>query len=200
MGKRTRHLRRDMSLTEKAADDIRTRIVFGDIPMGATLSENTLAAELGVSKNAGSRSLAAVEKRRPGFDSAAARQFRFRHERVGSGATSGDLRETPGTGGSAFSDEARRADSGRDLRVLSPTCERRSTAMMPRLTAGRTRNSIAHSSSGRATSICWRAILALPFAFRRCGRACRPTRCSTGRRTPTISSSVSWSKKAAAMR
>lgn len=50
MSKRVRHLRREKSLTEKAADDIRARIVFGDIPMGATLSENTLASELGVSK------------------------------------------------------------------------------------------------------------------------------------------------------
>lgn len=50
MGKRSRLLHRDKSLTEKAADDIRARIVFGDIALGASLSENTLASELGVSK------------------------------------------------------------------------------------------------------------------------------------------------------
>lgn len=50
MAKRTRLLRRDKSLTEKAADAIRARIVFGEIALGASLSENTLASELGVSK------------------------------------------------------------------------------------------------------------------------------------------------------
>jgi DNA-binding GntR family transcriptional regulator len=50
MPERTRHLRRAKSLTEQAADEIRARIVFGDIALGASLSENTLAAELGVSK------------------------------------------------------------------------------------------------------------------------------------------------------
>jgi DNA-binding GntR family transcriptional regulator len=50
MTERTRHLRRAKSLTEQAADEIRARIVFGDVPLGASLSENTLAAELGVSK------------------------------------------------------------------------------------------------------------------------------------------------------
>lgn len=50
MGKRSRILHRDKSLTERAADDIRARIVFGDIALGASLSENTLASELGVSK------------------------------------------------------------------------------------------------------------------------------------------------------
>jgi len=50
MAERTRHLRRAKSLTEQAADEIRARIVFGDIALGASLSENTLAAELGVSK------------------------------------------------------------------------------------------------------------------------------------------------------
>lgn len=50
MGKRSRLLHRDKSLTERAADDIRARIVVGDIPLGASLSENTLASELGISK------------------------------------------------------------------------------------------------------------------------------------------------------
>ena len=50
MVERNRHLHRSKSLTEQAADEIRARIVFGDIELGASLSENTLAAELGVSK------------------------------------------------------------------------------------------------------------------------------------------------------
>jgi DNA-binding GntR family transcriptional regulator len=50
MTDRTRHLRRAKSLTEQAADEIRARIVFGDVALGSSLSENTLAAELGVSK------------------------------------------------------------------------------------------------------------------------------------------------------
>jgi DNA-binding GntR family transcriptional regulator len=50
MTARPRQLRRPKSLTEQAADEIRQRIVFGDIALGASLSENTLAAELGVSK------------------------------------------------------------------------------------------------------------------------------------------------------
>lgn len=50
MTERSRHLRRAKSLTEQAADEIRARIVFGDIALGASLSENTLAADLGVSK------------------------------------------------------------------------------------------------------------------------------------------------------
>jgi DNA-binding GntR family transcriptional regulator len=43
-------LKRTKSLTEQAADEIRARIVRGDFQLGAPLSENTLAAELGVSK------------------------------------------------------------------------------------------------------------------------------------------------------
>ncbi|MEX0760254.1 MAG: GntR family transcriptional regulator [Tistlia sp.] len=43
-------LKRTKSLTEQAADEIRTRIVRGDFQLGAPLSENTLASELGVSK------------------------------------------------------------------------------------------------------------------------------------------------------
>jgi DNA-binding GntR family transcriptional regulator len=50
MSVRSRPLRRPKSLTEQAADEIRQRIVFGDIALGASLSENALAAELGVSK------------------------------------------------------------------------------------------------------------------------------------------------------
>jgi DNA-binding GntR family transcriptional regulator len=50
MPERTRHLRRAKSLTEQAADEIRARIVFGDVELGSSLSENMLAAELGVSK------------------------------------------------------------------------------------------------------------------------------------------------------
>lgn len=50
MTARSRQLRRPKSLTEQAADEIRQRIVLGDIALGASLSENTLAAELGVSK------------------------------------------------------------------------------------------------------------------------------------------------------
>jgi DNA-binding GntR family transcriptional regulator len=37
-------------LAQQAADEIRSRIVRGDVAMGAALSENALAAELGVSK------------------------------------------------------------------------------------------------------------------------------------------------------
>jgi DNA-binding GntR family transcriptional regulator len=43
-------LRRPRSLTERAADAIRERIVSGDVQLGEALSEITLAAELGVSK------------------------------------------------------------------------------------------------------------------------------------------------------
>jgi DNA-binding GntR family transcriptional regulator len=43
-------LTRTKSLTEQATDEIRTRIVRGDFQLGAPLSENTLASELGVSK------------------------------------------------------------------------------------------------------------------------------------------------------
>ncbi|MGH6887397.1 MAG: GntR family transcriptional regulator [Geminicoccales bacterium] len=43
-------LKRAKSLTEQAADEIRARIVRGDFQLGAPLSENTLATELGVSK------------------------------------------------------------------------------------------------------------------------------------------------------
>lgn len=43
-------LRRAKSLTDQAADTIRARIVSGDMPLGAPLSENALATELGVSK------------------------------------------------------------------------------------------------------------------------------------------------------
>lgn len=43
-------LRRAKSLTEQAAEQIRARIIRGDFELGAPLSENTLAAELGVSK------------------------------------------------------------------------------------------------------------------------------------------------------
>lgn len=43
-------LKRAKSLTEQAADEIRARIVRGDLKLGAPLSENTLAAALGVSK------------------------------------------------------------------------------------------------------------------------------------------------------
>jgi DNA-binding GntR family transcriptional regulator len=50
MTARSRQLRRPKSLTEQAADEIRQRIVLGEIALGASLSENTLAAELGVSK------------------------------------------------------------------------------------------------------------------------------------------------------
>ena len=42
--------RRTKSLAEQAADEIRTRIIRGDFELGAPLSENTLALELGVSK------------------------------------------------------------------------------------------------------------------------------------------------------
>jgi DNA-binding GntR family transcriptional regulator len=50
MPERTRRLRRAKSLTEQAADEIRARIVFGDVELGSSLSENMLAADLGVSK------------------------------------------------------------------------------------------------------------------------------------------------------
>jgi len=43
-------LKRSKSLTEQAADEIRARIVRGDLQLGAPLSENTLASVLGVSK------------------------------------------------------------------------------------------------------------------------------------------------------
>jgi len=43
-------LKRPRTLTEQAADAIRTRIVTGDFQLGEALSEITLAAELGVSK------------------------------------------------------------------------------------------------------------------------------------------------------
>jgi DNA-binding GntR family transcriptional regulator len=41
---------RPKSLTEMVADEIRTRIIDGRIRLGAGLSENSLAAELGISK------------------------------------------------------------------------------------------------------------------------------------------------------
>jgi DNA-binding GntR family transcriptional regulator len=50
MVQKSRQIQRPKSLTEQAADEIRQRIVFGDIALGSSLSENTLAAELGVSK------------------------------------------------------------------------------------------------------------------------------------------------------
>jgi DNA-binding GntR family transcriptional regulator len=43
-------LKRPRTLTEQAADAIRSRIVNGDFQLGEALSEITLAAELGVSK------------------------------------------------------------------------------------------------------------------------------------------------------
>jgi DNA-binding GntR family transcriptional regulator len=43
-------LKRPRTLTEQAADAIRTRIVTGDFQLGEALSEITLAVELGVSK------------------------------------------------------------------------------------------------------------------------------------------------------
>lgn len=43
-------LTRAKTLSQQAADEIRARIVRGDVAMGAPLSENMLAAELGVSK------------------------------------------------------------------------------------------------------------------------------------------------------
>jgi DNA-binding GntR family transcriptional regulator len=43
-------LKRPRTLTERAADAIRTRIVTGDFQLGEALSEITLAADLGVSK------------------------------------------------------------------------------------------------------------------------------------------------------
>lgn len=45
-----RTLQRAKSLTEQAAEQIRSRIVAGEFELGAPLSENALAAELGVSK------------------------------------------------------------------------------------------------------------------------------------------------------
>lgn len=45
-----RELRRPKSLADRAASDIRSRIIRGDFELGAPLSENTLAVELGVSK------------------------------------------------------------------------------------------------------------------------------------------------------
>jgi DNA-binding GntR family transcriptional regulator len=43
-------LKRHRTLTEQAADAIRARIISGEFPLGAALSEITIAAELGVSK------------------------------------------------------------------------------------------------------------------------------------------------------
>jgi DNA-binding GntR family transcriptional regulator len=45
-----RKLHRARTLTEQAADEIRARIIRGNFELGEALSENTLAAELGVSK------------------------------------------------------------------------------------------------------------------------------------------------------
>jgi DNA-binding GntR family transcriptional regulator len=45
-----RKLQRARTLTEQAAEEIRARIIRGNFALGAALSENTLAAELGVSK------------------------------------------------------------------------------------------------------------------------------------------------------
>jgi DNA-binding GntR family transcriptional regulator len=50
MSEPVRTLQRAKSLTEQAAEQIRSRIVGGEFQLGAPLSENTLAAELGVSK------------------------------------------------------------------------------------------------------------------------------------------------------
>ncbi|MEE8275784.1 MAG: GntR family transcriptional regulator, partial [Alphaproteobacteria bacterium] len=50
MKQQPRQLQRSKSLTEQAVEEIRARIVRGDFELGAPLSENTLAAELGVSK------------------------------------------------------------------------------------------------------------------------------------------------------
>ena len=50
MSEPTRTLQRAKSLTEQAAEQIRSRIVGGEFELGTPLSENTLAAELGVSK------------------------------------------------------------------------------------------------------------------------------------------------------
>ncbi len=41
---------RPKSLTEMVADEVRARIIDGRIGLGAGLSENSLAAELGISK------------------------------------------------------------------------------------------------------------------------------------------------------
>ncbi|MBL8669700.1 MAG: GntR family transcriptional regulator [Alphaproteobacteria bacterium] len=43
-------LKRPKSLTELAAEEVRARIIDGRIGLGAALSENALAAELGISK------------------------------------------------------------------------------------------------------------------------------------------------------
>ena len=45
-----RKLQRARTLTEQAADEIRARIIRGNFELGEALSENMLAAELGVSK------------------------------------------------------------------------------------------------------------------------------------------------------
>ncbi len=45
-----RKLQRARTLTEQAAEEIRARIIRGNFELGEALSENTLAAELGVSK------------------------------------------------------------------------------------------------------------------------------------------------------
>lgn len=50
MSETVRTLQRAKSLTEQAVEQIRSRIVGGEFELGAPLSENTLAAELGVSK------------------------------------------------------------------------------------------------------------------------------------------------------
>jgi DNA-binding GntR family transcriptional regulator len=50
MTETVRTLHRAKSLTEQAVEQIRSRIVRGEFELGAPLSENTLAAELGVSK------------------------------------------------------------------------------------------------------------------------------------------------------
>ncbi len=50
MNESVRVLQRAKSLTEQAVEQIRSRIVGGEFELGAPLSENTLAAELGVSK------------------------------------------------------------------------------------------------------------------------------------------------------
>ena len=50
MKQQPRQLQRSKSLTEQAVEEIRALIVRGDFELGAPLSENTLAAELGVSK------------------------------------------------------------------------------------------------------------------------------------------------------
>ncbi len=57
MKQQPRQLQRSKSLTEQAVEEIRARIVGGDFELGAPLSENTLAAELGVSKTPRPRSI-----------------------------------------------------------------------------------------------------------------------------------------------